>query len=134
MATHCSTQFPFSFQAAITVGVDGGSLTSDVGLLLVGEFDDGFGLTRQLDEAFDDVRSPERVHHSALCLLHQPLHQIAASCEDADDEDLLCFDPLFQTLVRGSSHLTSPFPDRTRWIFCMPTACIDIVCSIADPI
>ena len=48
MATGCAPQLDFGFQARTTVRFDGGSLTSDAGLLLVREFDHGFRLTEDL--------------------------------------------------------------------------------------
>lgn len=107
MATRCVPQLDFGFQAGTTARFDGGSLTSDAGLLLLREFDHRFRLTDDLADAYDDPRRADRVEHSALALLRQRAYQIVAGYEDADDSDLLRTDPVMQTVV-GQRDLTVP--------------------------
>jgi DDE family transposase len=107
MATPCVPQLDFGFQAGTTVRFDGGSLTSDAGLLLLREFDDRFRLTADLGPAYEDPRRADRVEHSALALLRQRVYQIVAGYEDADDSDLLRTDPMLQTVV-GQHDLAVP--------------------------
>ena len=107
MATACVPQLDFGFQAGTTARFDGGSLTSDAGLLLLREFDHGFALTDDLADAYDDPRRADRIDHSALALLRQRVYQIVAGYEDADDSDLLRTDPVMQTVV-GQRDLTVP--------------------------
>lgn len=107
MATRCVPQLDFGFQARTTVRFDGGSLTSDAGLLLLREFDHGFRLTDDLAAAYDDPRRPDRIEHSILALLRQRVYQIVAGYEDADDSDLLRTDPVLQTVV-GQRDLAVP--------------------------
>lgn len=107
MATRCVPQLDFGFQAGTTARFDGGSLTSDAGLLILREFDHRFRLTDDLAAAYDDPRHADRVEHSALALLRQRVYQIVAGYEDADDSDLLRTDPVLQTVV-GQRDLTAP--------------------------
>ena len=99
MATGCVPQLAFGFQAGTTARFDGGSLTSDAGLLVLREFDHRFGLTEGLASAYVDPRRADRIEHSALALLRQRVYQIVAGYEDADDSDLLRTDPVLQTVV-----------------------------------
>jgi hypothetical protein len=107
MATECVPQLDFGFQARTTVRFDGGSLTSDAGLLLLREFDHRFRLSEDLAGAYQDRRRADRVGHSALALLRQRVYQIVAGYEDADDSDLLRTDPVLQTVV-GQRDLAVP--------------------------
>jgi hypothetical protein len=107
MATRCVPQLDFGFQVGTTVRFDGGSLTSDAGLLLLREFDHGFRLTDDLAGAYEDPRRADRIEHSILALLRQRVYQIVAGYEDADDSDLLRTDPVLQTVV-GQRDLAVP--------------------------
>jgi len=107
MATQCVPQLDFGFQVGTTARFDGGSLTSDAGLLVLREFDHRFRLSEDLDDAYQDRRRADRVEHSALALLRQRVYQIVAGYEDADDSDLLRTDPALQTVV-GQRDLTVP--------------------------
>ena len=123
MATRCVPQLDFGFQARTTVRFDGGSLTSDAGLLLLREFDHGFRLTDDLAAAYDDPRRPNRIEHSILALLRQRVYQIVAGYEDADDSDLLRTDPVLQTVIGqrdlavplGSQPTMSRLENRADW-------------------
>lgn len=99
MATRCVPQLDFGFQARTTARFDGGSLTSDAGLLLLREFDHRFRLSDDLAGAYADPRRADRIEHSILALLRQRVYQIVAGYEDADDSDLLRTDPVLQTVV-----------------------------------
>jgi len=107
MATGCVPQLDFGFQVGTTARFDGGSLTSDAGLLLLREFDHRFRLTEDLAGAYEDPRRADRIEHSILALLRQRIYQIVAGYEDADDSDLLRTDPVLQTVV-GQRDLTVP--------------------------
>jgi hypothetical protein len=123
MATGCVPQLDFGFQAGTTVRFDGGSLTSDAGLLILREFDDRFRLTADLASAYADPRRADRVEHSILALLRQRVYQIVAGYEDADDSDLLRTDPVLQTVVGqrdlamplGSQPTMSRIENRADW-------------------
>lgn len=123
MATECVPQLDFGFQAGTTARFDGGSLTSDAGLLLLREFDHRFRLTDDLAGAYADPRRADRIEHSILALLRQRVYQIVAGYEDADDSDLLRTDPVLQTVVGqrdlavplGSQPTMSRLENRADW-------------------
>lgn len=99
MATHCYTQLAFGFQPKLVMDFRGGSMTTDPGLLILGELDHTLGLTGALDTLLEDCRDYRYVRHHIGALLRQRVYQIAAGYEDAVDANLLRFDPTFQTIV-----------------------------------
>jgi hypothetical protein len=84
---------------AVLVDFDGGRLSSDGGLILLGDPDDQIGLTRDLAAVLRDPRDPRRVHFTLHDLLKQRVMQIAAGYEDANDANTLRHDPLFKLLL-----------------------------------
>lgn len=72
----------------------GGHLSSDGGVLLLRQVDQGLGLTRALARCFNDTRQQVFVDHSVEELLAQRLHALALGYEDLNDHDTLRLDPL----------------------------------------
>ena len=75
---------------------DGGSLSSDGGLLALREVEDRLGVARRLAACIDDPRAPERILHGLAEMLRFRLLMIAAGYEDGNDADSLRHDPLFK--------------------------------------
>jgi hypothetical protein len=75
---------------------DGGSLSSDGGLLALREVDERLGVARRLAACIDDPRAPERIQHGLADILRFRLLMIAAGYEDGNDADSLRHDPLFK--------------------------------------
>ena len=84
---------------AILVDFDGGRLSSDGGLILLGDPDDQIGLTRALAAVLRDPRDPRRIDFTNHDLLKQRVLQIAAGYEDANDANTLRHDPIFKLLL-----------------------------------
>jgi hypothetical protein len=84
---------------AILIDFDGGRLSSDGGLILLGDPDDQIGLTRALAAVLRDPRDPRRVDFTNHDLLQQRVFQIAAGYEDANDATPLRHDPIFKLLL-----------------------------------
>jgi hypothetical protein len=84
---------------AILIDFDGGRLSSDGGLILLGDPDDQMGLTRDLAAVLRDPRDPRRVDFTTHDLLKQRVFQIAAGYEDANDATTLRHDPIFKLLL-----------------------------------
>lgn len=85
---------------AILVDFDGGRLSSDGGLVLLGDPDDQIGFTRDLAAVLRDPRDPRRINFTLHDLLKQRVLPIAAGYEDANDATTLRHDPIFK-LLRG---------------------------------
>ena len=84
---------------AILVDFDGGRLSSDGGLILLGDPDDQLGLTRDLAAVLRDPRDPRRIDFTLHDLLKQRVLQITSGYADANDANTLRHDPLFKLLL-----------------------------------
>jgi hypothetical protein len=81
---------------AVEVDFNGGTLTSDGGLLILREVDRRLGLIRRIDEAIPDPRDPLYTSHPQAEILTSRIFGIAAGYEDANDHLQLRHDPAFQ--------------------------------------
>jgi hypothetical protein len=81
---------------AVEVDFEGGTLTSDGGLVLLREVDRRLDLIRRIDEAIPDPRDPIYTAHPQAEILTSRIFGIAAGYEDANDHDTLRHDPAFQ--------------------------------------
>jgi len=84
----------FLEQKPVVVENSAGRLSSDAGLLIIREFDERVGLTRQFSAALDDAR--EDPTHLLLEMVRQRVYGILAGYEDQNDHDTLRHDPVFQ--------------------------------------
>jgi len=75
---------------------DGGTLSSDGGVLFLREIEDQVGIIRRLAGALDDPRDARYTDHSYEEMLRQRIFQIACGYEDANDCDTLRHDPAFK--------------------------------------
>ena len=102
MTTDCISE-ELTFQALgrrqVVANFDGGTLSTDGGLLLLRELEARLGLLRGFSECFTDYRSPLWVEHSVEELVAQRVLALAAAYEDLNDHDLLNRDPLLATAV-----------------------------------
>jgi Transposase DDE domain group 1 len=76
-----------------------GYVSSDGGLLLLRQIDEGLGVSRSLAACFRDHRNPVFIEHSLRELVAQRLLGLAAGYEDLNDHNLLRLDPLFAVAV-----------------------------------
>lgn len=102
MPTDCSAK-RFEFEAVerklVTANFDGGTITSNVGALLLGQLDQGLGLVRRFAECFTDRRDPRYVEHRLETLLGQRIFGLALGYEDLNDHDELRKDPALAVLA-----------------------------------
>jgi len=68
---------------------DGGSLSSDGGLMALREVEARLGVAHRLAACIDDPRAPDRIQHSLADMLRFRLLMIAAGYEDGNDADSL---------------------------------------------
>jgi hypothetical protein len=81
---------------AVEVDFEGGTLTSDGGLVLLREVDRRLDLIRRIDQAIPDPRDPAYTAHPQSEILTSRIFGIAAGYEDANDHESLRHDPAFQ--------------------------------------
>jgi hypothetical protein len=83
----------------VVAAFDGGTLTSDGGLLLLSEVERRRGILRQFAACFRDQRNPAYVEHSVEELVRQRVLGLALAYEDLNDHEDLRTDPLLATVV-----------------------------------
>jgi hypothetical protein len=102
MTTDCNPQ-QLEFQGVgrrtVVAAFDGGTLTSDGGLLLLSEVERRRGILHQFAACFRDRRNPAYVEHSVEELVRQRVLGLALAYEDLNDHEDLRTDPLLATVV-----------------------------------
>ncbi len=83
----------------VLLDFEAGRLSSDGGMMLVGQVDQHLGLTQAMASVLHDERDPKRTKHSMTDLMGQRVFQITAGYEDQDDSDTLRIDPIFKMLL-----------------------------------
>src|SRR5712672_2282472 len=85
------TLLPFDLPSVarkkLSVGFDGGQLSSDAGVLVLRGVEKKLGLAARLAACIRDRRKPERIEHQLEEMLRLRMFAIAAGYEDADDCD-----------------------------------------------
>jgi hypothetical protein len=102
MQTECSNevfQFPGVEKKAVVAGFDGGKITSDAGILLLGQADRVIGMTKRLAGCFTDTRDVRFIEHTVTTLVRQRVFGIALGYEDLNDHDELRHDPVLATAL-----------------------------------
>jgi hypothetical protein len=93
----------FEFQGPgrrqIVAEFTGGQITSDGGVMLLGEVDRRRRVVERFADCFEDHRDPDRVEHSVEELLRQRLYALALGYEDLNDHEELRADPLLAAVV-----------------------------------
>jgi Transposase DDE domain group 1 len=89
----------------ITFG--GGAVSSDGGLLLLGEVDRRLRLTERVAAVLDDPRDPDLIIHPLLDLLRQRIYGIVHGYEDLNDHGQLREDLLLQSVLERDRALAS---------------------------
>ena len=132
--TECNqTSFSFAahFSRDVVAGFDGGTMTSDAGVLLLRETDQRLNLLSRLAACFEDARNPVLITHQVQEMIAQRVYGLALGYEDLNDHEQLRKDVLLQVLagkrkageepLAGKStlnrlELSTPEPDRYKKI------------------
>src|SRR5512146_321218 len=97
------TLLPFSLPSVcrkkLSVGFDGGQLSSDAGVLLLHGIEKKLGLASRLAGCIRDRRNPCLIEHTMEEMPRLRMFAIACGYEDADDCDWLRHDPVFKMAV-----------------------------------
>ena len=96
MPTQCSqAEMDFGTCGArkLVGAFDGGAITSNGGVVLLGAADKAIGLCERLAACFRDLRNANLVTHETVDLLRQRIFGLGLGYEDLIDHDALRFDP-----------------------------------------
>ena len=96
---------------AVDIDFDGGTLTSDGGLVLLREVDRTLDLIRRIDEAIPDPRDPLYTSHAQAEILTSQIFGIAAGYEDGNDHQELRHDSAFQ-VAAGKTPAQNDYHDE----------------------
>ena len=100
--TECK-QTPFHFHTGSRrqglAAFNGGTISSDGGVLLLGQVERVTGILHQFAGCFVDHRDPERIEHPLADLVAQRVYALCLGYEDLHDHDTLRRDPLLATVV-----------------------------------
>lgn len=91
--------FPGIARRKIELNFDGGDISGDGGLLLLGQVDRKLELLSRIAPLLPDDRAPERVEHTALELLRQRVYEIVQGNEDLNDHQRRRIDPALQAAL-----------------------------------
>ena len=108
--TDCTqTKFHFSSVKRKKVEADfrGGSVTSNAGLILLGEIERKLKLSEKISTLLPDHRDPEKITHTQESMILQRLMGLCAAHEDLNDHDDLRHDILMQTIAGKDEALAS---------------------------
>ena len=89
---------PYNFFSKKTLEVQfsGLDLSSDAGLLLVRQAEQGQQICHGLAQCLEDSRDPSKIKHRMKQLVSQRIYQIAGGYEDANDSNYLRHDPILK--------------------------------------
>ena len=115
MKTQCNTailNFSSLSSKKLQADFDGGTITSDAGMLLLREVDHRIGLTQALAACVPDPRNQIFVVHPQTTMMAQRIFALAAGYEDLNDHQTLRDDSCFKILAErkpdGELPLASP--------------------------
>src|SRR5271165_721100 len=99
-ANDANTLLPFSLPSLcgkkITAAFDGGTISSDGGVILLAGADKRLGLIERLAALIPDDRDPNQITHTMADLMRARVFAIACGYPDANDLDTLRTDPVFK--------------------------------------
>jgi len=88
----------------IAVNFEGGSLTSDAGILLLQPVDQKIKLVERINRIINDPRHPVFITHPQAHLIAQRIYAIALGYEDVNDHIALRKDPALLAAIKNNLH------------------------------
>lgn len=102
-----------NFKSFCKINFSGGDMSSDCGLLLIGQFMKSMGITSFIQKNFG-ADAPKRGKHSDADILLQLLYQSMAGYSTDDAADHLAHDPVMKTLLHKTRLASQPTISRFR--------------------
>ncbi len=100
-----SFEFHGLFQRKLKARFDGGTISSDAGVLLLRDVEKRTGLWAGLAGCFQDRRGPRLIEHTVGELLGQRVYGLCLGYEDLNDHDQLRTDPKLAVAVEKADPL-----------------------------
>jgi len=91
------------FNRSVMIDFQGAKITSDVGVFMLREVDERFGIIGPMEDRIDDFGSPRHTRHTIVQMIRQRVYQIASGYEDCNDADHLRIDPALRLAI-GKDH------------------------------
>ncbi len=83
----------------VTSDFEGGQITSNGGVIVLGEVDRMYSVIERLADCFTDYRDAEKTEHPLVDLLRQRIYALCCGYEDLNDHDRLRFDSLLAAVI-----------------------------------
>ncbi len=96
--------YNFFSKKTLEVKFSGLDLSSDAGLLLVRQAEQGQQICQGLAQCLEDQRDPSKIKHTISQLVSQRIYQIAGGYEDANDSNYLRHDPILKIASDASAN------------------------------
>jgi hypothetical protein len=129
-------RFGFHLQRPVDVSIDAPTTSSDGGLVLLRQLDEGLGLCARLAPLLVDNRDPRFTLHPRIEQLRQRVFQIAMGYEDQNDATSLRLDPAWKVACDRSTEEDdglSSQPSLSRFEHAMtPRAVVLLTRSLED--
>lgn len=113
MSTDCTSrryEFQGRSQRTIVTEFNGGRITSDGGVVLVGEVDRRRRIVERFADCFSDAREAGSVEHTVEDLVRQRTYGLALGYEDMTDHDELRTDAVLAAVVGKSDPTGTVLP------------------------
>src|ERR1035441_1378950 len=90
--------FQVSFNSSLKIDFQGSRITSDAGLLVVRELDEGLGLSQLISNNLTDAGRGKNTQLPLPDMLRQSIHSRLAGYEELNDAERLSQDPTFRLI------------------------------------
>ena len=100
---YSSLPYNFFSKKPLEVKFSGLDLSSDAGLLLIRQAEQGQQICQGLTQCLEDQRDPSKIKHTMSQLVSQRIYQIAGGYEDANDSNYLRHDPILKIACDASA-------------------------------
>lgn len=102
-----------NFNKKISINFEGGDLSSDTGLLAYRAFDEKIGLTKLVQESFEnDSVSEKHLTYKRADVVLQNIYKFTAGYHTDDASDELAIDPIFRVLLKMDKLPSQPTVSR----------------------
>jgi hypothetical protein len=96
-------EFEFYQETELRYNFEGGDLSSDGGMLLVREFDEKIGFSRDISALIGDKRKSGSIEYEMIDMIRERVYFFCAGYEDCNDVNYLKTDPTFKAILKNET-------------------------------